>query len=195
MLYDMTETLSAIEQLARELLVMHAINHSPYTAGDKWDPVPARMVADLVERGRLDYHPKDRLLVVTPTGQRELDHYTRMSIVRDEIGRSPSGKPEPGVGDRALMAWLLMNGGVMRSWGSYPEVDDQVMHVLACGINWDETSSPTDDTWRDSGDTFNEGDRHSGVGSRVTCLCGEVEDLHIVAEVGSYVDLLKAMIT
>lgn len=190
-----TTEMSAIEQLAREVLVMHALDTSPHVSGDRWDPVSAGMVADLIRRDRIEYKPKDRLFLLTDTGERELAHYSRTTIVRDWLGRSPSGKPEPSPGDRALMLWLLTHGGVMRPWGSHPEVDDQIMHVLACGIDWDQSQSVTDDVWRDSGDTFNEGDTHHGIGARVTCLCEEVEDLHVVGEVGSYVELLKAMIT
>lgn len=189
----MTIEVNVLEQLARETLVLNAIDRSPYMPGYQWDVVPAAMVADLIQRGRIDYTSRDRVFVLTDTGERELAHYRNKTVVRDGIGRWPSGN-EPSPGDRAMMTWLLMNGGIIDNYGTYPEVRADVMHVLACGVDYDESSPVRDDTWTTWGGTFAEGDRQVGVGAGITCLCGEVKSLHVVAQVESMVDLIKAMV-
>ena len=98
-------------------------------------------------------------------------------------------------GDRALWSWLLLHGGVVSAYGTFPEVtDDDYLHLISCGVDYDRSGSVRDDSWTTFAGTFADDDRHTGVGAYATCLCDEVEDLHVVATIESVTALLRQMI-
>lgn len=124
---------------------------------------------------------------LTEHGQQYLDGKSDM---RDGIGMG-----DISAGDRAMWAWLLQHGGVVSTYGSIPEVTDvDFLHLISCGVDFARSSAVRDDSWTTFAGTFADDDRHTGVGARATCLCDEVENLQVVAEIESVTELLIQLI-
>jgi hypothetical protein len=93
-----------------------------------------------------------------------------------------------------LTAYILLKGKVFGQYGSYAW-QDELIHTLLCGIDWDKSSEPQNDTWSEFAGTFADDDRVTMTEVQLYCLCAHVDKWHHSCHVGvealSIAELLK----
>lgn len=82
-----------------------------------------------------------------------------------------------------LTAYVLLKGKVDGQYGSYLW-QDELIHTLLCGIDWDQTSEPKNETWSEWAGTFCDPERESMTSVQLYCLCGHVSERHNACHVG-----------
>lgn len=73
-----------------------------------------------------------------------------------------------------LTALLLSRGVSQSRWGGtyFNPLDEDVLHLLTCGIDWSRYTAPGAAKWAEMKDTFDEGDSYLDVlGTTLYCRC------------------------
>jgi hypothetical protein len=70
-----------------------------------------------------------------------------------------------------LAAYILMNGECYGRYGnekwSYP-----LVHALLCGVDWDKSTGPENETWSEFNGTFSDSTQASMTSIKLACQCG-----------------------
>lgn len=98
------------------------------------------------------------------------------------------------VSDYELLASVIALGDVNGSYGSsYWSNETEVLHLLACGIEWDSYLGVDHISWREWGGTFAEDTYETKLGTTLKCRCDEWVQETFGLEPPSIAQLLSAL--
>lgn len=92
---------------------------------------------------------------------------------------NPNGKASV----NELTAYILLKGNVYGTYGSYVW-PNELIHTLLCGIDWEKSTEPQNDTWSEFAGTFVDNEQESMTEVQLYCLCGHVDKWDNACHVG-----------
>lgn len=144
------------------------------------DAIEFLLLSDLVD---LD----NETLVLTPEGENALQAATIEDVFGGADNTAVGSSPVCGGAGATRELWvsLLVYGGV-KVWFNVDGVEHEfqsvveLTHLITCGVNETESTTPTLGSWESFAGTFvEEHDQHEGVRAKFTCRCGDVEELEV----------------
>jgi hypothetical protein len=114
-----------------------------------------------------------------------------IELVNDATEQGSAERP---YSDYELLATVIALGDVLGSYGSsYWSQTNDIVHLLACGIDWSKFRDVSDDTWSVWAGTFAEPDNTPVIGTALHCRCGDVYGLQFGLQPPSLTQLFRAL--
>lgn len=100
-----------------------------------------------------------------------------------------------------LWMHLLMKGKVFepyQGYGIYGEHDwappPALLHLLICGLDFEQSTTPSIAGWESFSSTFDPPDQHTGLVGYATCRCEEYEQVEVVLTNGTFENMIPVIL-